>query len=258
MSAAARGPSARGQSVDQRHVFVMSAGRRGTAPVEGDHQRRTRDQAGEKTRQRSFPANHGDRHVKCAGKADRHPAVASPERLSFVGEQAAQPFDVVGPDLPRHLECDCGLDQPPAEENVLRVGDRRGGHKGAAMAFDRHDMVVCEGLKRGAHDRAADVKDGAELFLGQFRARWQPLVDDGVEYATVDRSDATALAGAGFSSAAVDAASEFIQDNMVRTSRNGAGAGTPFGASTPYRPMRKSKARGHFVYNLAEIVDIGA
>ena len=64
------------------------------------------------------------------------------------------------------------------------------------MAFDRHDMVVREGLKRGAHDRTADVEDGAELFLGQFRARGQPLVDDSVEYATVDRSDAAALAGA--------------------------------------------------------------
>src|SRR5271154_4808575 len=121
----------------------------------------------------------------------------APESVSFLGEQGAQPFDVVGPDLPRHLECDCRLAQPPAEENVLRVGDRRGGHKGAAMAFDRHDMVVREGLKRGAHDRTADVEGGAELFLGQFCAWGQSLVDDSVEYATINHSDAAALAGAG-------------------------------------------------------------
>ena len=58
-------------------------------------------------------------------------------------------------------------------------------------------MIVRQGLKRAAHDCTADVEDGAELFLGQFRAWGQPLVDDSIEYATVDRSDAAALAGAG-------------------------------------------------------------
>ena len=53
-------------------------------------------------------------------------------------------------------------------------------------------------LAGAAHDRAADFEDGAELFLGQFRAWGQPLIDHGVEDAAVDRRDAIARTAAGF------------------------------------------------------------
>ena len=65
------------------------------------------------------------------------------------------------------------------------------------MALDGDDMVVGERLQRAADDRAAGVKDRAELLLGELRAGRQAMIDDGVENAAVDRRGAPALAAPG-------------------------------------------------------------
>ena len=69
-------------------VLVVAACRGGAAAVEGDHQRRARNEAAQKLRQRAFAADGGDGDVEAAGEADRLLAVAAPQRLALLGEQA--------------------------------------------------------------------------------------------------------------------------------------------------------------------------
>ena len=149
------------------------------------------------------------------------------------------------------LERDAGFDQPPAEENVLRVGDRRRGDEGAAMALDGDDVVVRERLQRAAHDRAAGVEQGAELLLGQFRAGRQALVDDGVEHAAIDRRGAPALAAAGARLRAVPASlRKCIDDSIVVgrvvSSRSGESCSVGRVKANAIVPCATSKSRERF------------
>ena len=109
------------------------------------------------------------------GRSPRRIASCSSSRM------ARRRGDVAGPDLARDLAGDRRLDQFAALEYVVSVGDRRRRDEGAAIARDRHDMIMGERLQSAAHDGAADAEHRAELLFGEFRARRQSMFDDGLD-----------------------------------------------------------------------------
>ncbi len=78
---------------------------------------------------------------------------------------SAQARDVGRLDPLRRFARDRRFEHLAAEEDVMRVGDRRGGDERAAVAFDGDDVVVREGLQRAAHDRAAGVERSRRAVL---------------------------------------------------------------------------------------------
>ena len=100
---------------------------------------------------------------------------------------SAQARDVRRLDPLRRFAGDRRFQHLAAEEDVVRVGDRRGGDERAAVALDRDDVVVGEVLQRAADDRAAGAEDRAELLFGELRAGRQAMLHHRFENAAVDR-----------------------------------------------------------------------
>ena len=157
----------------------------------------------------------------------------------------AQARDVRRLDPLRRFAGDRRFQHLAAEEDVVRVGDRRGGDERAAVALDRDDVVVREVLQRAADDRAAGAKDRAELLFGELRAGRQAMLHHRFEDAAVDR----------VGPAATRRLRPFLRKFVFRHRRT-------LGARRAALVFRQSATWGanslsNFVYKIAVIVDIG-
>ena len=85
----------------------------------------------------------------------------------------------MGGDLLRKSAGHLGFQHAAHGKDLLRLLNRRGGHKRAASGFEPDEAVLRQLKQRLAHQRARHAKVVGQLLLGQFGAGQQPVFHDG-------------------------------------------------------------------------------
>ncbi len=171
------------EGVDDEAVLVAGAAGGTGAAVEGDHQGRARDELPQEPRQDLVAGEHGDHQMKVARGADLGApgtGTTGGDGGGFFRKMARQGGEIVGADPCRREPREARLDQAAGGEHLPRLVRGRPRHEGAAVALQRDDAVIGEGLQGRAHDRPARTEGGADLVLHQLGPGREAPVDDRV------------------------------------------------------------------------------